>query len=329
MTLRIGLIGAARITPPVIIMQAKAEGSGCEARAIAARDPARAKEFAEKHGVPIVSESYEALFTRDDIDLIYIATPPTNHAELARAALAAGKHVLVEKPFSVCAEETARTIEAAKKAGRRLFEASHYHFHPTSRRLIEAVRGGALGRILSVEAWFNTPVERTSAEFRWDARFGGGCLRDIGYYPLHFTRWIAGAEPTDIVVISRLDTPEGVDAALAATFSFPGGVAAKISCDMRADCQRGAEGVVVGEKGRAVFRYFQHPMFGGLTIETEADVEEIASHQSLTFQHQLAAVRDAIASGAPLLNEGDDILGQARALDALYAAKPLARSYMT
>lgn len=322
MTTRIGIIGAARIAPAAIIAPARAEGMNAEIVTVAARDRARAEAYAKEHAIPSVCDDYEHLFARDDIDLVYIATPPNVHAEQTLASLASGKHTLVEKPFAISTEEATRCTLVAEEMGVRLFEASHYHFHPTFERLLAAVQSGAIGRVTEIDAVFDTVVERNDWEFRWRPECKGGVLRDIGFYPLHLVRTVMAAEPSEVEVETRCDSADGVDAQMTARLAFPGGRSARISCDMRAGLTPKADAILTGEKGRITLSVFVQPMYGKLRIETPEGVEEIAGDRSATFVHQLRRVIDAIGSGAPLRNESADILGQARAFDKLYGAAP-------
>src|SRR6187200_2657779 len=127
--IRIGILGAARIAPRGIITPANAL-LGAEVVAIGARNLERAQDFAAEHSIPMAFGSYAELIARDDVDLVYIPLPPSAHLEWCTAALANGKHVLVEKPFANNAEDAAQMLAAAQASGRHLIEAFHYRFHP-------------------------------------------------------------------------------------------------------------------------------------------------------------------------------------------------------
>ena len=121
---RIGCLGAARITPPALVAPAKARHD-VALTAIAARDPKRAEVFAREHGFERAEQSYEALIDASDIDLIYNALPVNGHAEWSIRALNAGKHVLCEKPLAMNLREAETMANAAVRSGRRLIEAFH------------------------------------------------------------------------------------------------------------------------------------------------------------------------------------------------------------
>src|SRR6201991_3743810 len=124
-TLRIGVLGAARIAPQALLNPAKNNAEVVVA-AVAARDVARARDFATKHGIARVHDGYDALLADPDVDAIYNPLPNGLHGRWTRAALAAGKHVLCEKPFTANAAEAREIADLAAKSDRVVMEAFHY-----------------------------------------------------------------------------------------------------------------------------------------------------------------------------------------------------------
>src|SRR5687767_6456192 len=171
--IRIGILGAARIAPRGIITPAN-ETLGAEVVAIGARNLERARNFAAQHSIPFAFGSYAELIERDDIDLVYCALPPSAHLEWCTAALASGKHVLVEKPFASNAADAAGIVSAARAAGRHAFEGFHYRFHPLFERALAELHSGAIGRIRHIEAVFNANLPDTPGELRYIEALGGG-----------------------------------------------------------------------------------------------------------------------------------------------------------
>src|SRR5205085_9923218 len=129
--LRFGCLGAARIAPNALVKPAKAS-TDAEVRAVAARDPARAAVFAERHGIPVVHQTYEALLADEEVDAVYNPSPNGLHAEWTLKALDAGKHVLCEKPFTANAPEAERVAAAAAGSGRVVREAFHWRNPPVA-----------------------------------------------------------------------------------------------------------------------------------------------------------------------------------------------------
>src|SRR5262249_20853387 len=134
-TVRIGILGAARIAPSAVIKPAQHCAEATVA-AVAARDRSRAEAFAAKHGVPNVRDSYDALIADPEIDAIYNPLPNGLHAEWTIAALEAGKHVLCEKPFTANTKEAEDVAGVATRAGRVVMEAFHYRYHPLAHRMV-------------------------------------------------------------------------------------------------------------------------------------------------------------------------------------------------
>ncbi|MGH3409084.1 MAG: Gfo/Idh/MocA family protein [Streptosporangiaceae bacterium] len=147
---RVGTLGAARIAPTALVRPARVVPE-VVVTAVAAREPARAREFADKHGIPVVHDSYEALIGDPEIDAIYNPLPNSLHAPWTLRAIAAGKHVLCEKPFASNEAEAAEVADAAKSAGVVVMEAFHYRYHPLARQM-QQIAAGELGELQHVEA---------------------------------------------------------------------------------------------------------------------------------------------------------------------------------
>lgn len=315
--LNIGIIGAARVAVYAMIAPAQ-ENPRAHVAAIAARDPVRARGFATAHGVPHVHETYSALMVDPDIDLVYIATPPAFHAEHAIAALRAGKHVLVEKPFAMNAAQAAEMVAAAGLAGRRVFEAFHYRHHALWQRIVDIVGGGQLGALKAIDAAFYVPIENAPAEFRWHAELGGGALMDLGCYPLQWARVVTGEEP--VVSSARMRFVAGVDAETQAELRFPSGLPARISCGMDGDSFK-AFVTVEGTFGQMSVMNPLAPQMGHL-LETR--IEGVVRNETVdgpaTFAAQLEAVVAALRDGAPFVLADDDPIKSMAAIDVIRAA---------
>lgn len=143
--LRIGLLGAANIAARSIVQPAQRSG-GAELAAEAARRPGAAAAYAAQHGVPAAYESYEALIADPEVDAVYVALPPTDHAQWGIRALEAGKHVLCEKTLAMNADEARSMVSVAERRGLVLMEALHDSYHPVQRHVAKRIEDGALGR---------------------------------------------------------------------------------------------------------------------------------------------------------------------------------------
>jgi predicted dehydrogenase len=318
--IRIGLLGASKIAPTAMIAPAKANPN-VELRAIAARDPARAKTFAAQHGVAHAHESYAALIADPNIDLVYNSLPPKHHLEWTLAALRAGKHVLLEKPSGMNAAEAATMVAAAKASGRRLIEAFHYRYHPLFARVLQIIPA-ELGALKTAEAVFEVSIARAPGEIRYDAGLGGGALMDLGCYPLQWLRNVAREEPEIASASHSLDA-DGADISTQAVLRFPSGLVASLSCSMQpASGKPMAALKVTGTTGELTVLNPLAPQFGHLLAWKGADGKEF--HETFpqvpTYDYQLDAVVSALADGKPLPTEGQDIVNTMRAIDAIKAA---------
>jgi predicted dehydrogenase len=322
--IRIGILGAARIAPRGIVTPAN-ELLGAEVVAVASRDLDRARDFASQHSIPLALGSYGELVARDDVDLVYVPLPPSAHLTWCTAALANGKHVLVEKPFANNAQDAAQMVAAARASGRMLFEGFHYRFHPLFAQALEALRGGAIGRIQHIDAIFNATLPDTPGQLRYIEDLGGGALMDLGCYCLHWIRTIADDEPT-VVRATASCSPPGVDIELEAELAFTSGPTATLKCSMQPEDRRLFRRLRVhGDKGVLEFDNPVSPHSGAtLAIENNGpSLPQIVSGGDTTFHYQLKHVLDCIAGSAQPLTGGDDALNNMRAIDAIYRAAGL------
>src|SRR5207248_9091972 len=172
MGLGIGVLGAARMASAALIKPASSHAD-VEVVAIAARSAERAQAFATRHGVPRVHSSYEALLADPEIDAVYNPLPNGLHGRWTRAALAAGKHVLCEKPFTANAAEAQEIALLAADSDRVVMEAFHYRYHPLALRVEEIVASGELGTLQRVETALCFPLPKFS-DIRYDYNLAGG-----------------------------------------------------------------------------------------------------------------------------------------------------------
>ena len=191
--LRLGILGAARIAPAALIRPARAVADA-RVVAVAARDRDKAARFAHKHAIATVHGSYEALLADPSVDAVYNPLPNGLHGKWTRAALAAGKHVLCEKPFTANADEAAEVAAAAAASGRVVMEAFHYRYHPLAARVRAIVESGELGPLRRVETALCFPLPRFS-DIRYDASLAGGATMDAGCYAVHMARSFGLEEP--------------------------------------------------------------------------------------------------------------------------------------
>ncbi len=212
------MLGAAGIASGAVLPAIGASRNGRVA-AIASRDPQRARSLAEGYPGAHAADSYDALLADPRVDAVYIPLVNSVHKEWTLRALAAGKHVLCEKPLAMNAQEAEEMASAADSAGKHLMEAAMYRFHPRTRAFVEALRDP-----MYVQSSFGFTLKGTS-NYRFQADLGGGALLDVGFYVVSVARWILG-EPSQVLARSRL--VDGVDMTTSALLQFAGGQTAAV-----------------------------------------------------------------------------------------------------
>jgi predicted dehydrogenase len=189
---------------------------GIDIAAVGSRTQDAADAFAARFGIPLAHGSYEALVSDPEVDAIYVATPHPFHAENALLAIEAGKHVLIEKPFTLNAKEAARVAEAAAEADVVVLEAMWTRFLPHMRRIHEVIAAGTIGEVHTVLADHDQLLPSDPQHRINNPELGGGALLDLGIYPISLAVDILGL-PTKIIA-SATKTETGVDRQLALIF---------------------------------------------------------------------------------------------------------------
>lgn len=318
--LRIGVLGAARISGRAIVTPARTTGHRLVA--VAARDRSRAEGFAAEHGVERVVDSYAALIADPQVEAVYNPLANALHGPWNIAALRAGKHVLTEKPSASNAEEAADVRDAAAKAGTVFLEGFHYLFHPVARRLHELLGSGELGELREVETVVAIPAPAPE-DPRWSLDLAGGALMDLGCYSLHaqriLARW-AGGEP--VVTGARGALREGtqVDEWLDAELVFPQGATGSARCHMaarelRMSCR------IVGSLGEATACNFVLPhQDDRVIVRTPSGTRTETPGGRTSYTCQLEAFAAAVREGTPSPLGPDDALATMTMIDDCYRA---------
>ena len=219
--IRWGVLGAAKIATAKVI-PAMQRGQFSEVAAIASRDAAKARDAAERLGIPKSYGSYEELLADPEIDAIYNPLPNHLHVPWSIHAARARKHVLCEKPIAMSSGEARELIAARDQAGVKIGEAFMARTHPQWLRALEIVRSGAIGD-LRVVAMLITYFNTDPANVRNVADWGGGALMDIGCYPITFSRMMFGEEPLRVVSSIERDPQFQTDRLASAILEFPAG----------------------------------------------------------------------------------------------------------
>ena len=319
--LRVGVLGSASIAENGIVIPAHATGTRLVA--VAARDRHRAQAFADMHGVERVLDSYAEVVGDPEVEAIYNPLANGLHGPWNLAAIAAGKHVLSEKPFASNADEAAEVRDAGKRAGVVVVEGFHYVYHPVTRCLHELVASGELGEIERVEVTMVNPAVPPENP-RWSLELAGGALMDLGCYALHAHRVLApwlGGEPTLIAARGgeRAGLP-GVDEWVDADLVFPSGARGLARCHMAGPFQQ-LTYHVAGSRGEATVANFILPHIDDrLLVRTKAGerVEHLGTRSSYTYQ--LDALIAAVRDGTPMPTDSDDAVRTMKLIDEVYRA---------
>lgn len=206
---RWGVLSTARIGREQVLPEIQAASNGV-LTAVASRDEAGARELADRFGAPHAFGSYDALLASDTVDAVYIPLPTSQHVEWAIRAADAGKHVLVEKPLALKAEDIAPVIAARDRNGVLVCEAFMVTYHPQWLKVRDLVQSGAIGRLRHVQGAFTYyNVDPQNMRNRLD--LGGGALPDIGVYPTVTTRFVTGRQPVRVQADIQRDTNFGTD----------------------------------------------------------------------------------------------------------------------
>ena len=215
-----GVLGVAKIAVEKVI-PAMQKGEASHIAAIASRDLGKAKAAAGKLGIDRAFGSYEDLLADGEIEAVYNPLPNELHVPWTLKALAAGKHVLCEKPIALDAEEARSLIEARDRSGKLVAEAFMIRHHPQWRRAKELAGTGVIGQPLAIQTFFSYRL--LDPDNVRNIPPGGGGLYDIGCYAILSARYIFGAEPTRVAATIDRDPNFRTDRSVGAILEFPGG----------------------------------------------------------------------------------------------------------
>ena len=310
---RWGILSTARIAERIV--EGARLSQDAQIVAVGSRDLTRAQAYASEHGIPRVHGSYEDLLADPEVDAVYIPLPNSMHVPWAVRALEAGKHVLCEKPLARTAAAAEGAYAAADRAGRVLMEAFMWRHLPQTRTLVELVRDGAVGRVRLVRCAFTFVLDRPE-DFRTRPEHEGGALMDVGCYCVSAIRLLAG-EPQRAQAEQVLGGG-GVDVVLAGVLHLPDDVVGVFDCGFVMPSRETLE--VVGEDGVLVVPDPWIARGAPLALRRGDDVETIATERANPYQLELENLAAAAAGTAPPLVGRADAVGQARAIELLYAS---------
>ena len=295
---RIGILGAGGIAATMAgtLRKMKANGEPVRLCAIGSREEEKARAFAEKEGFEKSYGSYEALAADPEVDLIYIASPHSHHAEHARLCLENGKAILCEKSFTANAAQAREVLSLAKEKGILAAEAIWTRYMPSRKMIDDLIRDGAIGapRVLTANLGYpicNVPRLR-------DPNLAGGALLDVGVYALNFASMVLGngIRRRESCMVP-LET--GVDLSDSITYFYDGGVMAQLMATSA--CQTDRRGIIYGEKGFLVVENINNPsrieIWLGRNPKEPSQVLPVPA-QLTGYEYEVRACMKALEEGA-------------------------------
>ena len=310
--MRLGLLSTANINRAILAGAAKTDR--VDVVAVASRNAERAAAYAAEHGIARAHGSYEALLADPDVEAVYISLPNGMHHEWTMQALAAGKHVLCEKPYTRHPGEAEEAFDAADAAGLVLAEAFMYRHHPQTAAVARLVADGRVGRLCAVKATFTFPLHDLS-DVRALPELDGGSLMDVGCYCVSGIRLLAG-EP-EHVRGEQVTGTTGIDMAFHGTLRCAEDVVGQFEASFRSPQRQSLE--AVGEDGVLVVEAPWRLDWGGsVTLRRDGETEVVEVEEADSYTRELENLADAIDGRAPALLGRADAVGQARVIDALY-----------
>jgi len=319
---RWGVLGYARIARESLI-PALLRSHNAEFSALASREPGKLQEASARFGDGHRSlNGYEALIDDPGIDAVYIPLPNALHRDWALRAMAAGKHVLCEKPMALSAAECAEMIAASERHGVLLMEAFMYRFTTRTAALLEVLRSGALGEIRFIQSSFRFLLSNP-ASIKLRPELGGGALYDVGCYPLNLIGLVAdlsagsaGASMPESVSVEALQEG-GIDTLFSALLRYPGGLVAALHTGFNA--QRRIHSEIVGTRGALEIPDTFLDSAGSLTLIAGEERREIHVPACERYRLQVEAFSAAILEGRPAPLALAESLRNARLMDRLRA----------
>jgi D-xylose 1-dehydrogenase (NADP+, D-xylono-1,5-lactone-forming) len=325
-TVRWGLLSTARINR--LVLAGARSSDRVEVTAVASRDQARAEAYAREHAIERAYGSYEALLDDPDVEAVYVSLPNSMHVEWSLRALAAGKHVLCEKPLSRRTREVEESFDLAEREGLVLSEGFMWRHHPQTAALVRLVGEGAVGRLRLIRAAFSFQLASAHGveDARFDAELEGGALMDVGCYCVNAIR-LFGGEPERVYGEQALG-PSGVDVCFAATLRLPDDVVAHFDCGFVVPFRDELE--LVGEEASLYVDDPWHVHTPGIELRRGPnseglEVEQVPVDPADSYRLELENVSDAIRGRAELLLGPADAVGQAAAIEALYESAETGR----
>lgn len=323
MRLRIGILGAGHIAAKMARTLNFLRGE-MEPYAIASRDLARAEALRAATGFSRAYGSYGEMLADPRVDVVYIATPNHLHREHSLACIAAGKHIVCEKPFALTEADAREVFNEAEKRGVFAMEALWTRFQPAARLIREAIASGEIGEVRFASAAFGLAI--SGKERIAKVEMGGGAMLDLGIYPLNFADMFMGIDEECRVSSVSTSLPGGADDQSAVAISWPDGRLASVLCS--ATAAMGAWGRISGTRGSIEIPALTRCESFRVRKITSDEVREVhCPFDCNGYEYEMRAAAAAIAGGRRETSEmpWSATLRMARLLESLANRPPQAR----
>ncbi len=312
---RIGILGAADIAFNRFL-PALEKVQGVQCAGVASNSPDKLRRFVDKYNIHVY-ESYDEVIQDENVDCIYVPLPPVFHYEWAKKALLAGKHVFLEKPSTISAEQTRELVGLAGSMGLVLQENYMFQYHAQLADIEKIIASGELGKLRLVRTSFGFP-RRAGGDFRYVKELGGGTMLDNGGYTIKLINRLLGRSTR--LVASRLDYDEetGVDIFGTAEFMNADGVLAQAAFGM--DCQYQCSLELWGSKGRLTTgRIYTTPdgFVPTALIETGAGSRSIELASCDAFEESIKMYLRAVDDDGLRAEMAQELVRQAEFVDAV------------
>lgn len=302
---RWGIVGAGRIAEQFAADIRLVPGARLVA--IASRYLASAQAFATRHGGIKACGDYQSLFDDEQVDAVYIATPHTLHAAQARAALTRRKAVLCEKPLTVSPGECQDLQAFAGQMQAYLTEGMWTWYLPAIRQAQDWISDGRIGRVLQVKADFGYPLPFDASSREYDSALAGGCLLDMGIYPVAIAALFMPDDPVRLEVVHHL-APNGVEDDVAVLYDYGDGRSAALGTSFRCKLQNWA--YVIGDGGYIAIPDFWRASSCRL-FQRDAEIDRFDDDRiGSGFEFQIDAVSADIRQGcldSPTVRAADSL----------------------
>lgn len=261
--------------------------------AVASRTYDKAKAFADEWGFEKAYGSYEEMLEDPEVELVYVASPHSHHYQYARMCLEHGKHVLVEKAFTVNTSQAEELIRLSEEKGLLLTEAIWTRYMPSRRMINELVDSGVIGEVTSLTA--NLGYVLDHVERMQNPELAGGALLDLGVYPINFAMMVFHSEIKN-VTSSAVMSPKGIDWMNSITLTFEDGKMAVLHSNMLAQTDR--EGVINGSKGYIEIQNINNcEEIRVFNLDREITARYQVPEQINGYEYEVIACQKAIEAG--------------------------------